>query len=253
MNLTYTLYDVLRQVRAFSNMFFIAVLPASLYVMFGELQGWSSNSAGHGNVSAYSMVSMAAYGAVTATTGIAGSAAVERLQGWGRQLAMTPMGTGRYALTKVVVALAVAVVPVALVFTVGLFTSAAMDDAWRWWATAGIVVASSVIFAFYGLAAGLFFRSDAAVGAASGLLVVLGFMGNVFTPLSGGLLDVARFTPMYGIVGLARYPITEGWVVALDGNMQQDSVWLLVANVVAWTVIFGVLALLAARKATARQ
>ncbi|WP_270257322.1 ABC transporter permease [Kocuria marina] len=253
MNLTYTLHDFWRQVRDIANMFFIAVLPAALFIMFGVTQGWSGESSGHGNVSAYLMVSMAAYGAVDATTSIAGSAAVERLQGWGRQLAMTPMGTGGYAATKVTVAVSVAVIPVIIVYLAGLLTNSTLDDLWRWFATAGIVVASSSVFALYGLAAGLLFRSDGAVSAASGLLVVLAFLGNVFMPLSGALLDFARFTPLYGIVGLARYPITEGWVVAVDGTAKQDSVWLLLANVGVWAAIFGTIALIAARRATARR
>ncbi|RLZ04484.1 ABC transporter permease [Kocuria tytonicola] len=252
MSLTYTAYDVLRNLRAVSNMFFVAVLPAVLFVLFGVAQGWSSASLPGGNVSAYVMVSMAAYGAITATTGIAGSAAVERLQGWGRQLALTPMGTAGYATTKVTVAMTLAVVPVLVVFTVGLFTNAAMDDLWRWVLSGVLAVVLSSVFALYGLAAGLIFRSDAAVGAASGCLVVLGFFGNVFMPLSGGLLEVARFTPVYGIVGLARYPVTEGTVTTMDG-IQTDSVWLLLANTVAWALVFGAAALLAARKATARR
>lgn len=253
MNLTYTLHDLWRQIRAFENMFFIAVLPAALFIMFGVTQGWSNESSGHGNVSAYLMVSMAAYGAVTATTSIAGSAAVERMRGWGRQLAMTPMGTRGYAATKVTVAVAVAVIPVIIVYLAGIFTDSALDDLWRWFATAGIVVACSVVFALYGLAAGLLFRSDGAVSAATGLLVVLAFLGNVFMPLSGALLDFARYTPLYGIVGLARYPITEGWVVAVDGAAEQDSVWMLLANVSVWAVIFAAVALFAAREATARR
>ena len=82
--------------------------------------------------------------------------------------------------------------------------------------------------------------------------MVLAFLGNVFMPLSGSLLEFARFTPLYGIVGLARYPITEGWVVAVDGTAEQDSVWMLLANVGVWAVIFAAVALFAARKATAR-
>ena len=253
MSLTYTAYDVLRNLRAVSSMFFVAVLPAVLFILFGVAQGWSSASLPGGYVSAYVMVSMAAYGAITATTGIAGSAAVERLQGWGRQLALTPMGTAGYAATKVTVAMTIAVVPVLVVFAVGLFTNAAMDDLWRWLLSGVLAVVLSSVFALYGLAAGLIFRSDAAVGAASGCLVVLGFFGNVFMPLSGGLLEVARFTPVYGIVGLVRYPVTEGTVATMDGTLQTDSVLLLLANTVAWALVFGAAALLAARKATARR
>lgn len=253
MSLTYTAYDVLRNLRAVSSMFFIAVLPAVLFIIFGVLQGWSTASLPGGNVSAYVMVSMAAYGAITATTGIAGSAAVERLQGWGRQLALTPMGTGGYALTKVVVAMTIAVAPVLIVFVVGAFTTASMDDLWRWLLCGVLAVGLSSVFAMYGLAAGLVFRSDSAVGAASGALVVLAFFGNVFMPLTGGMLDVARFTPMYGIVGLARYPVTEGQVATMDGTLQTDNLWMLVANVAAWALVFGAAAVLAARKATVRR
>lgn len=253
MNLTYTLYDFRRVIRDVPSMFFIVVLPAALFIFFGVLQGWAEEPAGRGNVSAYMMVSMAAYGAAIATTSVAGTAAVERLQGWGRQLAMTPLGTRGYALTKAVVGMAVAAIPLLLVFLVGAFTSAAMDATWRWFASGAILILCSVVFALYGLAAGLLFRSDNAVGAASGLLVVLGFLGNVFTPLSGGMLAFARWTPMYGMVNLARYPITEGQVVVMDGAPQTDSMWLLLLNVVAWTAVFAAIALFAARRATARS
>ena len=253
MSLPYTAYDVLRNLRAVSSMFFVAVLPAVLFVLFGVAQGWSSASLPGGNVSAYVMVSMAAYGAITATTGIAGSAAVERLQGWGRQLALTPMGTAGYAATEVTVAMTIAVVPVLVVFAVGLFTIAAMDDLWRWALAAVLCVVVSVVFALYGLAAGLIFRSDTAVGAASGALVVFAFFGNVFMPLSGGMLAVARFTPMYGIVGIARYPVTEGEVATMGGAPQTDSLLWLVVNAVAWAAVFGVIALLAARSSTGRR
>ena len=85
------------------------------------------------------------------------------------------------------------------------------------------------------------------------MISVFAFLGNVFMPLSGALLEFARFTPMYGIVGLVRYPITEGWVVSVDSAPEQDSVWMLLANVGVWAAIFGAIALFAARKATARK
>ena len=38
----------------------------------------------------------------------------------------------------------------------------------------------------------------------------MSFLGNVFTPMYGLILDIGRFTPLYGYAALARYPITEG-------------------------------------------
>ena len=58
----------------------------------------------------------------------------------------------------------------------------------------------------------LAFRSDNSVGIASGLIVIMAFLGNVFTPMSGLILDIGRFTPLYGYAALARYPLTDGWI-----------------------------------------
>ena len=49
------------------------------------------------------------------------------------------------------------------------------------------------------------------------------------------MLEIGRFTPLYGYAGLARYPISEGH---LPNDAGHDPVWLLLANVSAWTVIF---------------
>ena len=68
----------------------------------------------------------------------------------------------------------------------------------------------SALFAVYGLAICLVFRGSNAAGIASGMIVVLAFLGNVFTPMSGFMLDLGRFTPLYGYVALARFPLTDG-------------------------------------------
>ena len=76
----------------------------------------------------------------------------------------------------------------------------------------------------------------------------MAFLGNVFTPMSGLMLDLGRLTPLYGYAALARFPLSEGHL-PLGGR---DSLWLLVANVLAWTVIFSLLALWGVRRSRAR-
>ena len=68
----------------------------------------------------------------------------------------------------------------------------------------------SALFAVYGLAVCLVFRGPNAPGIASGMIVVMAFLGNVFTPMSGLLLEVGRLTPLYGYAALARFPLTGG-------------------------------------------
>jgi ABC-2 type transport system permease protein len=141
----------------------------------------------------------------------------------------------------------VAALPVALIFVIGAVTGARGD--WTDWALAATVVwLGSALFAIYGLAVCLAFRGSNAPGIASGMIVVMAFLGNVFTPMSGFMLDLGRLTPLYGYVALARYPLTDGWL-PVGGR---DPLWLPVANVLAWTVIFSLLAMWGVRRSRAR-
>lgn len=245
-------HDLVRQLKMFESIFFIAVLPTALFLMFGALADWGDLRANNGNVIGHTMVSMALYGAVTATTAIAGSAAVERQLGWGRQLSLTALSGTSYMVGKAIVAVCIAALPVALVYTVGAFTGAEIDGAWRWAASAGLTLVAAAPFAFYGLAAAMLFRSEAAVSAASGMLVVFAFLGNLFMPLNGVLLEIARFTPLYGSGVLARWPMMEGQVIAMDGSVITDPLWTAVLNVAVWTLVFLGICLLANGRRTSR-
>src|SRR5690606_12606645 len=119
----------------------------------------------------------------------------------------------------------------------GAFTGAKAEP--HVWILSGLLVlVGAAVFSFFGLLAGLLFRSEGAVGAASGSLVILGFLGNAFFPLDGVMLDIARFTPLYGAVALARYPLTEGVAVSMtDGSMSQEPLWVPIVNVVFWGAV----------------
>jgi ABC-2 type transport system permease protein len=251
MNLTFLGLEIKRILRDYSSMFFIVLLPAFFYLIFGAAQDYSQEDAGNGNVAMYIMISMAGYGAATATTGIGGRAAVERLQGWARQLGLTPLRDSGYVATKTALAVIIGLVPVALTFLLGALTGARGDL--RVWAISGLALAvGAVMWALYGLCAGLAFRSEAAVGAASGVLVILAFLGNIFIPLSGTMLTIAKFTPLYGYISLARYSLTDGVDVGSDGTLRQVDLWIPIANVTVWTAIFATTAILLVRRGRGR-
>ncbi|RBP61618.1 ABC-2 type transport system permease protein [Brevibacterium sanguinis] len=251
--LGFTAWDFLRTVRMFSATFFIVVLPMGMYLIFGASAGLGDETLGHGNGSAYIMTSMAAYGAITAMTAIAGSAAVERQQGWGRQLGLTALGNGMYMTGKTIVGLLMAITPVIGVFVIGAATGAEFAAGWIWPATGALVLLGSLPFALYGLAAALLFRSEAAVSVASGLLVLLAFFGNLFMPLDGTMLEIARFTPVYGATSLARWPQMEGQPIPMGAEVPAaDSLAAVIMNVVIWTVIFAAVCWMASRRRTSR-
>jgi ABC-2 type transport system permease protein len=148
---------------------------------------------------------------------------------------------------KAGLAMVVAAMPVALIFAIGAATGA--RGTWSDWVLGAVIVwLGSALFAIYGLAVALVFRGTNAPGIASGFIVIMAFLGGLFTPVSGVMLDIGRLTPLYGYAALAHYPLTDGWL-PVDGR---DPLWLPVANVLAWTVIFSLLAMWGVRRSRAR-
>lgn len=220
--------------------FFVAVLPLVCYLGFGlalpldRLAGVDAQL-----LRAGLMVGLAGYGAATAASTITGQAAIERLQGWGRQLALTPAGDRGYAGAKVVVAALVAALPILLTFGAGALTGVRLAG-WQWLACALLLVLGSLTWSCYGLAVGLTGRGQSSLAISSGALVLFSFVGGVYLPLGGVLLQLGRLTPLYGYVTLARWPFTGGRSALLAQPV--ESLWVPVAGVVAWTTLFVALA-----------
>jgi putative ABC drug resistance transporter, inner membrane subunit len=255
-NLTYIRIELTRGFRDVPNLMFTFTLPVLMYLLFGRGK-IADLPAGRGDMGFYFVVSLAAYGAVVAATSISAQAASESMLGWGRQLGLTRQTPLGFIANKAVEALVVGAVASGLVFGVGFVTGAKAEAWWVWGATWGIGILGAALFGVYGLAMALLLKSESAVGITSGSVVFFAFFGNVFMPLEGVMLDIARFTPMYGYVGLVRYPQLEGQVVTMSPSPanppQTDSIWLLVGNYLVWTVIFVGLAVLGTRRSRTRQ
>ncbi|AQP45144.1 hypothetical protein RPIT_10350 [Tessaracoccus flavus] len=179
------------------------------------------------------MIGLACYGAATAASTITGQTALERVHGWARQVGLTPLATWRFLAVKATVALVAVVATVGVMFTVAAI-SGILASPLAWLAAGAVVLVGSVTWALYGLVVGLAFRSQSALAASAAGLVLLALGGGVFVPLPEHLVWIARWTPMYGQVELAR--------LALAGGDASAALWPL-ANWLGWT---GVLAGLAA-------
>jgi len=81
LNPTLLRIELLRVLRNRRTMIFTLVMPAVFYLIFGVSQSYADQDAGRGNVAAYIMISMAAYGAMIASTGGGAMVATERAQG----------------------------------------------------------------------------------------------------------------------------------------------------------------------------
>ena len=253
--LTYLWLDLYRSLREPANLFFVVAFPVAMYLVFGRLNASAGDYGphAHGNVSASVMLAMASFSACLGATSASAAAAVEQSAGWGRQMAVTSRGLRGYLVVKTGTAVGTAALPVVVVLTAGALTDSQMEG-WVW-ATSPLICLIGVLpFVLWGLAAGMWLPSSASIGIATSLVSLFAFIGNAFMPLNRTLLAISRFTPMYGSTALARWPLGEGWTYVPDQPTGiQDPMWMPLANLVAWTLIFGLLVIGARRRATRRR
>ena len=253
--LTYHWLDLYRSLREPANLFFVVAFPVAMYLVFGRLNASAGDYGphAHGNVSASVMLAMASFSACLGATSASAAAAVEQSAGWGRQMAVTSRGLRGYLVVKTGTAVGTAALPVVVVLAAGALTDSRMEG-WVWAVSPLICLIGVLPFILWGLAAGMWLPSSASIGIATSLVSLFAFIGNTFMPLNHTLLTISRFTPMYGSTALARWPLGEGWTYVPDRPAGiQDPLWMPLANLVVWTLIFGLLVIGARRRATRRR
>lgn len=250
--LTYARIEIVTSLRRLDNLFFTVLMPLGMYLLFGKMSDFETASAGHGNITASVMISMATYSVAIASTAMAASSAVELEQGWGRQVSLTHGGMRAYLQAKMAAAVVIASLPAVLIFVAGYLTGARIDTPGRWAASLLLCLLAAVPFAVFGLAAGMWFPSYTAVGVASSSVAAFAFLGGVFMPLRGVLFTVAHYTPLYGVAHLAARPL-QGDVVATMSGIVHEPLWYSLANLAAWTILFVVACLAARARSTVRK
>lgn len=223
----YLRYELRRPFRR-SALIFSLALPAVLYVALFRT-GPEGVDLPHGNFAMWMTIGIAVYGGAAAATATAVGISVERSSGWMRTIRMTPLGTVKYVLAKVLSAVIAAALPVAVVGVLGLVTGAQGGP--LVWLT-GLVVAwlGSAVFAALGIALGLTLRPEIVMHVPGLTITALAFVGSLFIPLSGLALTLGQVTPMFGIATLARYALTDGYTFSGEHS---SFGWALI-NVVAW-------------------
>lgn len=228
-NATVLRIELKRMVRNRRTMIFTLVMPVLLYLIIGANDTYGSDRAGSGNVSAYILISMAAYGAVLAATSGGAMVAAERALGWSRQLRLTPLSPIAYITTKAIVALAFGALSVVAVNVVGALNGKAQMPTHVWVAAALIAWAGSVVFGAFGLFMGYLLPSENVMQVLGPVLAGLAALGGLWFPIDAHstMGHISAVTPIYGLANLARWPLYGG---------APHLVWVL--NLVAWLAIF---------------
>jgi ABC-2 type transport system permease protein len=235
--------ELRRMVRNRRTVVFTLVMPAVFFLLFGTNAGSRSERVGGGNVTGYILISMAVYGAMLATTSGGAMVSVERAAGWSRQLRLTPLRPAAYVAVKLVLAMIIGAVSVVVALTVGAFSGAELP-AQAWVACGLLAWGCALVFAAFGLFMGYLLPSENVMQILGPVLGVLSFAGGLFVPvelMGDTFATIAKFTPVYGVGMIARYPLTH------EGNL-----WAAVLNVVVWTALFSAGAMWRFRRDTAR-
>jgi ABC-2 type transport system permease protein len=235
--------ELRRMMRNRRTVIFTLIMPAVFFLLFGTNSAARDQRVGGGNVTGYILVSMAVYGAMLATTSGGAMVSIERAAGWSRQLRLTPLRPAAYVAVKLVLAMVIGAVSVVVAFAVGSLSGAELPV--HAWIECGLLAwACALVFAAFGLFMGYLLPSENVMQVLGPVLAVLSFAGGLFVPvdqLGHTFATIAKFTPVYGVGEIARYPLVQ------DGNL-----WLAALNVVAWTALFAAGAMWRFRRDTAR-
>jgi ABC-2 type transport system permease protein len=152
--------EVRRLLRNRRTMIFTLLMPVIFFFAFGLNSGYDTLRVGHGNESAFVMISFGLYGAVFATASGGAMVSVERVWGWSRQLRVTPLSSTAYIVTKMLTALVLGASSVLAVYVVGGITNKPSMPLQFWVITALCVWIGSLLFAAFGLFIGYLLLSE---------------------------------------------------------------------------------------------
>jgi ABC-2 type transport system permease protein len=229
-NLTALRLEFRRLLRNRRTVIITLIFPVFFFLVIGLNSAYATLRVGHGNESAFVMISLSLYGAVVATTFGGAMVSIERAQGWSRQLRLTPLSPAAYISMKVLTAMVLGLISVAVVNAVGLLTHKASMPGYLWIVSALCVWVGSLLFAAFGLFLGYLLPSENIMQILGLIMTLLSFAGGLFIPVSSyphAVQLVAKWTPLYGLNQLVHTPLLGNGV---------DWTW--PVNVLVWLAIF---------------
>jgi ABC-2 type transport system permease protein len=240
--LVYARYELVRTFR--NRRFFVFSLgfPLVLYYLTATANRHEQNLGGSGiSAPLYLMVGLAAFGSMNAMLATGARIAGERGVGWNRQLRLTPLSTRTYFRVKVLIAYATALLTIGLLYVAGA-TLGVRLGAEDWAKMTALILVGLVPFAALGVLMGHLLTTQSIGPAMGGTTALLGFLGGVWFPITGGaMLKVAEALPSYWLVQASH--------VGLGGAGWSSTGWAVVA---AWSVAATALARRVYRRDTQR-
>lgn len=240
---TFLTFEIRRALRNRRYVMLGMVFPVVFYLVYTNIVG---NGVRHAVIDGigwdtFFMVSMAAFGTVSASIGGAVLISRERGSGWTRQLRVTPLAPAAYAVGKVVVSYLVTLPALALVLGAGLVVDHVSLPAATWIELVLALVLGALPFAALGLLIGSLFDEGSAQGATTITMFGLSLLGGLWAPIQSfpdALATIGRVLPSYHLANL-------GWTILGGRPIDPADVAILVgyavliAGLAAWQYVAG--------------
>ena len=239
----YLRFELLRTFRNRRILIFSLGFPLVLYLVIAGPNRDERHFGGSGlSAPLYYMVSLAAWGTMSAMLGSGARIAAERQVGWNRQLRITPLSPRVYFRAKVLTAYVLAGASIGLLYIAGASFGVSMS-AGTWLRMTGLVAVGLLPFAALGILLGHLLTADSVGAAVGGITAVLALVSGVWFPIGqhSTLHDIAQFLPSYWLVQAGH--------VGIGGSGWGAEGWLVIA---AWTVGLTLLARRAYERDTKR-
>lgn len=187
------------------------LMPIGFFLIFADIFG--DANAGSLDMATYMMISMAAFGAISAALTTGARVSLERREGWNRQLRLTPLPGWSYVASKAIVAMLVILPVIALVLLVGMLVKGVELSAAEWLQLLAVSWLCSLSFAFLGLLVGMSVSPDAASAISVTAFIGFAVLGGLFMPvdvLPSAMQGLAELLPSFWLGENARLQLSGG-------------------------------------------
>ncbi|MFJ3395124.1 ABC transporter permease [Leifsonia aquatica] len=246
MSIAYLGRESLRQLKNMRSMVFTLAVPLVMLIAFGGTFG------GRGQVDAVThlpwivvtTIQVAAYGGMMAALSQAFGIVTERSIGWNRQLRVTPLSGTGYLVSKMVAALALALVSIVVIIGVSLALYHPELSAGSWLLAALGIWCGVIPFALLGILIGQFAKPEFAQPLFMAVFMGMAVLGGLWIPLQifpVWVANVAKAVPSYWLNRVGQL-----------GALQSGDALTPALVLAAWTVALGALIVWRYRRDAAR-
>lgn len=246
--LRYLMLEMRRMFRDRRFVFFTVAIPVAFYLLWSNIfaKGSGLDTDTGLDAKTYLLVSMASYGALSASLTTTGPRlATERQTGWLRQLQVTPLRPWSVITAKILASMCLALPAIVLVGLTAAVTQHVRLSAGEWVAMIALMWVGTLPFAALGTLIGSLVDADAAQPLTIACLFALSILGGLWMSVSimpKTLRHIAHWTPSNRFADL-------GWSVVAGHTPPASDAFVLAG----WTLGLGALAIAAYRRATVRS